>query len=274
MRKIHCLIEEHHSLEDCLERLETLTEPCRTRPWRVGRDIPCLWLRFKHLIICLRWGQYRYWPGFKRLVERHIGVLTAHLNTRWLVSICDTYADFGDPAEARNAMLVSLAANTERFSRTLRLLENPADAPAADPGTLRILAEKNLPLWDGMSTLRLATGPDTVTNLLFRLSCLMAPTPALDALFRTVLKRLLAEPGSTLHRLRAADPGPFRYLEPFFRARRKPFFPARAAYAVHGAVWAVAFWWTHLQRAVTRRLSRSKPFPISALSRPDDPDEK
>lgn len=122
----------------------------------------------------------------RQLVQGNIKLVLNQLNSRWLVSICDSYADFGKPIEARNALLISTFLNWERLaasyihwsepSRTTRCIDNPVDP-------------KNQPLWDGLVTVQLTRG-DTINNLLIRYAKLLENTPHLLRIWHTLLDRL------------------------------------------------------------------------------------
>ncbi|MEM9175674.1 MAG: hypothetical protein AAGC67_10600 [Myxococcota bacterium] len=120
------------------------------------------------------------------LVEGHLDLALDQLDSRWLVSICDSYADFGDPIESRNALLISTWLNWERLAatyaraatpeRTAQALEARPPAPVA-------------PLWDGLFTVHLAHG-DTSNHLLARLARSLEATPVLERIWRTLLERI------------------------------------------------------------------------------------
>ena len=122
----------------------------------------------------------------RQLVEGNLNLVLNQLNSRWLVSICDSYADFGKPIEARNALLISTFLNWERLaasyihwsdpSRKTRRIDNPVDP-------------KNQPLWDGLVTVQLTRG-DTINNLLIRYAKLLEKTPHLLKIWRALLDRL------------------------------------------------------------------------------------
>jgi polysaccharide pyruvyl transferase WcaK-like protein len=71
----------------------------------------------------------------RQLVEGNLDLAITQLNTRWLISICDSYADFGNPIESRNALLISSFLNWERLAESYALLgcaraQKPADCTA------------------------------------------------------------------------------------------------------------------------------------------------
>jgi hypothetical protein len=127
------------------------------------------------------------WREFSRLIEADIERVCAELDTRWLVSVCDTYADFGDEIEARNAMFVTLIANLEKTSQTYVRWRLPHRRTLAVPPWFP--APKRFRLWDGMRSFDLAIG-DVTNNLFRRLHALMEPTPHIRRIFETVLERM------------------------------------------------------------------------------------
>lgn len=124
--------------------------------------------------------------SFRQLIEGHLDLALDQLDSRWLISICDSYADFGDPITARNALLISTFLNWERLAasyiqwaeplRTTRRVDNPAPP-------------SNAPLWDGLVTVQLARG-DTTNNLLIRYARLLEETPHLLRIWRALLERI------------------------------------------------------------------------------------
>ena len=48
--------------------------------------------------------------------------LAAHLSSRWLVSACDTFADYGTPFQRAGALILSATINTLKLAETERLL--------------------------------------------------------------------------------------------------------------------------------------------------------
>jgi hypothetical protein len=130
------------------------------------------------------------WGEFRALVETNIDRVCRELNTRELVSVCDTYADFADPVESRNAMLVSLLANAEKTSQSFLMLRLNYIAPFRVPLSHH---PRRVPLWDGMDSFHLEIGD--VTNGLFgRLDRLMSSTPAIERIYREVVDRIRTHP--------------------------------------------------------------------------------
>ena len=98
--------------------------------------------------------------------------LIKQLNTRWLVSAADTFADFSDDlAECTGALAVTSLVNTVKLSETERHITNC-------PGVTTQMAEnidlKNnrIPRWDGTSAFAIGTD-DTLRNFRWRLDSLL-----------------------------------------------------------------------------------------------------
>jgi hypothetical protein len=148
--------------------------------------------QIQSLIVRLRRRQdpHEAWREFQALVENNIGEVCRALNTRQLVSVCDTYADFGDPIEGRNALMVTLLANLEKTSQSFLFWRLNYEAPFDVPPSHQ---PRKVPLWDGMDSFHLEIGD--VTNSFFsRLDRLMRMTPHIERIYRTVTERMKNQP--------------------------------------------------------------------------------
>lgn len=154
---------------------------------KLGRPQPIL-PQLNALTVYLRRGIHTE-PTFRclrQLVEGNLDLVLTQLNSRWLISICDSYADFGDSVEARNALLISTFLNWERLAATYIHWSEP------DRTTLSVnrpVALVNEPLWDGLLTINLRCG-DTTNNMLIRYAKLLESTPYLLRIWRTLLQRI------------------------------------------------------------------------------------
>jgi len=74
----------------------------------------------------------------RQLVEGNLDLVVQQLDARWLVSICDSYADFGTPIEARNALLISSFLNWERITASYLQWADPCR------GSLRVDREQEI----------------------------------------------------------------------------------------------------------------------------------
>ena len=164
------------------------------------------------------------WDGFTEYIESNIQDVCKTLDTRWLVSVCDTYADHGDEITRRNAMLVVQLVNFEKLWATYLLQYDLAE----NPEKLAMLKKnKVIPLWDGMYSFNINHG-DMTNNLFNRQAELMKATPVIEAIYREVLKRIEAN-GTVLSNLneyhkRLFEPYPRRSLLRIIRKRIRMFF--------------------------------------------------
>jgi 6-pyruvoyl-tetrahydropterin synthase len=126
------------------------------------------------------------WIEFRNLVEQNIDEVCSTLDTRWLISICDTYVDFGDNIIRRNAMLVVQIPNFEKLWATHLLMYDVS----LNPEKLQKLKNnKIIALWDGMYSFNLNHG-DLTNNQFDRLEKLLKETPVIEQIYRTVIQRI------------------------------------------------------------------------------------
>ena len=133
-----CCVELHASVDDCLREIEEIKVPLTGPSETLAAEAPCLFGRLKHHIIRLRRGRGEDWPFFRQAIEQHRDCILEHLNSRWLISIVDTWADYGNPIERRNAMCLSPICNWEKLALsesclTETLTGTAASAPSTVP---------------------------------------------------------------------------------------------------------------------------------------------
>jgi hypothetical protein len=136
----HCrtdlLYETDPFFSGLLERIPTESQPFRNttrhrnleqhfealRREFAGKPLICLTLA-RH-IVCLRRqiDVEENWSQFQLLLAKYKGYIIAEMNLRWLLSICDTYADYGTPVERCAALIVVTCINTLKLAETERLL--------------------------------------------------------------------------------------------------------------------------------------------------------
>ena len=128
----------------------------------------------------------RNWPAFRELVETRLPELLPTLSTRWLISICDTYVDFGEPLRARHAMTISFFINMLRLAETVKFIrpEVSAEKLAAAKGA-------PIPLYDEVCTFSIDK-QDVFLNLTRRFDALLREDPVMEAIWREILRRLHA----------------------------------------------------------------------------------
>lgn len=120
---------------------------------------------------------------FRRLWEGHGDLLLEILDTRWLISACDTICDHAsDPAEKQSAVLVSLFANTVKLAESERLGLDTTGTPRPVP--------RGTALFDGMTAFVAGKG-DMPANLLKRLEQGLDSSSISGAIGREVVTRCL-----------------------------------------------------------------------------------
>ena len=163
---------------------------------------------FDLIVRCRRSRDEAAFAELRTLIEADVDGFCAGSDTRWLVSVCDTYADYGEPLEQAAAMLVVLLVNWEKMARSLRLVCDANPPRPAEPDDC--LAA----LWDGVTSLHLRSrGCDMPKNMFRRLRHALIPVPQLARIFQTVAGRLVdadeATPAllnaSSIHRNLCAD---------------------------------------------------------------------
>lgn len=159
-------------------------------------DNSSILLDTKKLIVALRRKKNpeTNWPIFKKFTKKNINIICEDFDTRWLVSIADTYADYGNEIEKRNAMYISLIANFEKLWATKLLMY---DIELNSKKLKKLKENTVIPLWDGMYSFNINRG-DMVNNLFGRLKELMKETPVLNQIYNTVLNRLTIHENSVL----------------------------------------------------------------------------
>jgi hypothetical protein len=126
------------------------------------------------------------WKEFSNLIEQNIDEVCKNLDTRWLVSICDTYVDYGDPIRSRNAMLVVQIANFEKLWATNLLMY---DITLNSEKLQKLKSNKIIPLWDGMYSFNINHG-DLTNNLFGRMEDLLKETPVIEQIYKVIIQRI------------------------------------------------------------------------------------
>jgi len=108
-------------------------------------------------------------------------------NSRWLLSIVDTYAESGStPIERANALIVTSIITHAKILESYLLMVN-------DPtfNKEKFLASKSqTKLWDGFLTVQLAFD-DVMNNFAIRMEKSFIETPIIGKLFKELLKRIV-----------------------------------------------------------------------------------
>ncbi len=122
---------------------------------------------------------------FDKLVKENIERICYTWNTRWLVSICDTYADYGTPIEQSNALIISTLVNMEKLASTYLYTQDCS----VNEQHLKTVMEDVAELWDGVYTYNVIRG-DMTNNLFSRMEKVMEDTPILKHILDTIKQRL------------------------------------------------------------------------------------
>jgi hypothetical protein len=141
---------------------------------------------------------------FGLMSERQSEIL-ASFDIRWLVSICDTYADHGSEVERRNALLVSMFVNLLRLAETHRFLSGPIDS-----ARLEVARGDPIELYEGVSTFSIDR-QDVYLNLSKRMARVMPSTPFLYAIWKKIVQRLHSCPNA-ISVLSSLSQAPERYF--------------------------------------------------------------
>ena len=148
------------------------------------------------------------WAQFHQLVLKNTGSLVASLNSRWLLSIVETFGDYGTGNERQAALLVSLMLNMEKTYRTLDKVYCRTRTPVPRVDGLKISAmdpevasgEKSLEeLWDGIIIAAGNDNEDYLINIYRRIGREISSAPAISQICATLLERMFAEPESSLN---------------------------------------------------------------------------
>lgn len=172
-------------------------------PSILQEDVQCKFERLKNRIIRLRRSEFdgEDWQYFRQEVVDDIELFGRELNSRWLISIVDTFADWGSEQEQANAVLISTLVNYEKAVRTNEIVyrRTKTRAPIVD-GVDYQASEKNslLELWDGIEIAAGSANEDFFVNVLRRLARQLSKTPELRSVFKFLLLKMLGHESSTL----------------------------------------------------------------------------
>ena len=145
------------------------------------------------------------WQAFELLVRGNEDRIVAELSMRWLRSVCDSFADFGNPLERRDALAISVFINMVRFAETVGYLRGPIL-----PGRLAEAKSKRLPLYEELWTFHIDK-QDVYLNVAKRMARQLAGTGLMEKIWREVLRRYLAG-NNVITELRDLSEMPQRYF--------------------------------------------------------------
>ena len=137
---------------------------------------------------------------FKDLWEHEAEFLCTHLNVRWLVSACDTYADHDpDPATRNAALMGSVLVNTVKIYESERYITGAADNAVAGERVERLQTDL-VPLFEGLSCFTVGTD-DTLRNMRWRMDTVFSEG-SVGLILKTIFDRLQVN-DTAFSRLRA-----------------------------------------------------------------------
>jgi hypothetical protein len=129
------------------------------------------------------------WATFSSLWEEEPKYLCETLNSRWLISALDTYADYGSSLQQAHALIQIAFFNVMRLAETERATSDEflsfTELPELD-------RQKICELWDGVNRYNVRRG-DMVWNMLARIRRALNSDPILLAIFETLLARALRD---------------------------------------------------------------------------------
>jgi hypothetical protein len=106
---------------------------------------------------------------FEQLWKEEKDYLLKNLNTRWLVSAADTFADFSDDDSIKTLSLAcSCLLNTVKIQETERFITNFDSYTDDNEKISRLDNEERIPLFDGISVFKVGTD-DTLRNMRWRI---------------------------------------------------------------------------------------------------------
>jgi glycosyltransferase involved in cell wall biosynthesis len=160
------------------------------------------------LIVAIRRGMNvgHHWGALRHIMETPSlrDPLLAALDTRWMKSVCDTYADHGTPEEKSQALCLVLLVNLANMAETERLLDGMSETNG-DEGSIMTPSAPVKQLWDGVAAYHVAAGD--MPRLMFgRLEHVLASSPVLDAVRSVLLRRMSEHGGNIIARLEKLNP--------------------------------------------------------------------
>jgi hypothetical protein len=158
-------------------------------------DFKCDMVKMKVLLIRLRRrSDVKDWALFKFYFEQSWTEYINVMDSRWILSILETYADYADEPYRNNAMLATMPVTWERFAQTLvKSAWIVRDMPQTH-------SRGQTPIYDGLMTQQLQWA-DTPTNFFERTMKVLDSTPMIQTMYVELIKRMLDYNGSCLSKL-------------------------------------------------------------------------
>jgi len=137
---------------------------------------------------------------FEQLWEEEKDYLLKHLNTRWLISAADTFADFSDDDSIKGlSVACSCLLNTVKMQESERFITNAQNFIDDKEKMTRLDNEERISLFDGTSVFKVGTD-DTLRNMRWRIDKVAKINTAGEILLEIFLR--LQEHDTVFKRLR------------------------------------------------------------------------
>ena len=138
---------------------------------------------------------------FEKLWKEEKDYLLKHLNTRWLISAADTFADFSDDDSIKSlSVACSCLLNTVKMQESERFITNAHSFIDDKEKMNRLDNEERISLFDGTSVFKVGTD-DTLRNMRWRIDKVAKINIAGEILLEIFLR--LQEYDTVFKRLRA-----------------------------------------------------------------------
>lgn len=148
------------------------------------KDNPLLQKVFD-MIVAERRGYPNFsYDEFDEFVRSNIKDICEVFNTRWLISVCDTYAGHPNKEKAAGAMIIITFVNMIKLWGTDLSIRDQR----IDKELLKLCKTDQREIWDGVITFKLAPDGDMLRNMVKRQSIILETDEVLSNIFKTILK--------------------------------------------------------------------------------------
>ncbi|PLX82831.1 MAG: hypothetical protein C0617_13245 [Desulfuromonas sp.] len=124
------------------------------------------------------------WPAFRKLIENNLEDIVSTFSIRWLVSVCDTYADYGSGEQKRNALLISMFVNMLRMADTAFFVSSGIDEENLEKTNDRLVMQ-----YDGVATFAI-NRQDVFLNLSKRTMRATKNDPVFGKIWKEIISRI------------------------------------------------------------------------------------
>ena len=153
----------------------------------VGKPLVCHEL-VKHIVYLRRnIDVEKNSKAFYAILDKYMDEILEHYNLRWLLSICDTLVDIGDPARSAAAMNLVQCVNYLNIMSSLLDIVNDG-SPNVDK--LRRNPGHKRPTFDGMIALDMYHG-DMMYNLICRMNSVISKDELVNDIWEEIKHRLV-----------------------------------------------------------------------------------